>query len=189
MSRSLAATALAIGAALAAAGTAGAQALTVELRAGAAIGNYSETEAGLETVPGLALAGQVEAAVSGSVAAYAAFTRATFGCEDGFCTGRDVTLTSQGLTAGVRWTPWWAWARAGLAYQWLDLEAGGEDPTHADPGLGFDLGVGLAFDLPGRVELRPGVTYRRHAANTEDGDGTAAVLAAEIGVAVGLGGS
>jgi hypothetical protein len=173
-------------AATGAAGAAG-QGIQAELRGGAAIGNYSESGAGLETIAGLALAGQVEVPVAEDLSAYAAFTRATFGCEEGFCTDRDVTLTSQGLAAGVRWSPRWVWARAGLAYQWLSLETAGEGTTDADPGFGFDLGAGAAFQLSGQVELRPGVTYRRHAASTEDGDGTVAVLAAEMGVAVRLG--
>ena len=166
---------------------AAAQALTAELRAGGAVGNYSESGAGLELVPGPSFGAQVELEVVEDVSAYAAFNRSTFGCEEGFCTDLDVSMTSQGFTLGARWSPWLAWVRAGLALEGLDVETEGEGTTSSDPGLGLDLGAGLSLDLGRRMELRPGVAYRRHAASDATGDGHVAVVTGELGFAVRFG--
>lgn len=164
---------------------AAAQRLDLELRAGGAVGNYTATDAGLELVPGPSFGALVEARLTGPVSGYVGFTRSTFGCDDALCTGRDVTLTSQGLVLGARWIRGLFWGRAGLSFQALNVTSDVQDET-SDLGIGWDLGVGAQIPLGRGVRLRPGLTYLRHDAPT-DVDGHVAVLGLEIGVAVGLG--
>jgi hypothetical protein len=174
-----------MGTALAPAPTA-AQSLAVELRVGGAVGNYSETDAGLEWVPGASFGGTVAVGVAPAVSAYAGFTRSSFGCEEGFCTGRDVTLTSQGVVVGARWQPGIPWARAGFAWQTLDVESDGGDES-VDGGPGFELGAGAAIPVAG-IQVTPGLLYRRHGTSSEVEEGFAAALLLEVGLRVPLGG-
>lgn len=168
-----------------AASPAAGQRLDLELRAGGAVGNYTATDAGLEFVPGPSFGALVEVGLTGPVSGYVGFTRSTFGCDEALCTGRDVTLTSQGLVLGARWTEGLFWGRAGLSLQALNVTSEVQDET-SDPGIGWDLGVGAQIPLGRGVRLRPGLSYLRHDAPT-DVDGHVAVLGLEIGVAVGLG--
>lgn len=165
--------------------SAAAQQVKVELRAGAAVGNFSETDANLDLLPRPTYAAAVELWPTETLAAYASFNRSSFGCEEGFCTDRDVSLTSQGVVIGGRWAPGLAWVRAGLAVQSLDVRATGASES-SEPGLGFELGAGVEFPVGDLFRLRPGVTYLRHGASTDLGDGHAALLALEVGVAVEL---
>lgn len=166
---------------------ASAQQLAVELRAGASVGNYTETAAGLELLPAPSFAVVLETGLTGSLSGYAGFTRSTFGCEEGFCADRDVSLTSQGLILGGRWDGGLPWVRAGLAVQSLRLSAEAQAET-SDPGVGWDLAAGVTLPVGRRLRLRPGLTYLRHEAATGQGDGHVAVLALEVGLVVGLGG-
>lgn len=177
----------AVGALLAAALLVGAapvsaQRFAVELRAGAAVGNYTATQAGLDLLPAPAFGATVEARLTPSVAAYAGITRSSFGCEEGFCVNRDVVLTSQGAVLGVRWAPGLLWARAGLAVQSLSVASIAPDET-SDLGIGWDLGAGVEVPVGRAFRIRPGITYLRHGAATSDGDGHVALLALELGVA------
>lgn len=164
-----------------------AQRFGLEVRGGAAVGSYTATAAGLDVIPALAFGAALEARLSGPFSAYLGFSRTSFGCEEGFCAARDVSLTSQGLVAGARWGPGLLWLRAGLALRSLRLTADGEKET-SDLGVGWDLAGGLEITLTDRFRLRPGLTYLRHTAATDQGDGHVAALALEIGVGVALGG-
>ncbi|NIP83028.1 MAG: outer membrane beta-barrel protein [Gemmatimonadetes bacterium] len=178
---------LAAALALALAAPACAQRLALELTAGAAVGRYSETGAGLELLPGPSFGATLEAEVSESLAAYAGYVRSSFGCEEGFCADRDVTLTSQGAVLGGRWSAGLPWVRAGVTLQSLDVDAAGAGES-TDAALGWDLGAGIQLAVGGRTRIRPGVAYRRHGASTDRSDGHAGVLALHVGVAVALGG-
>lgn len=167
--------------------TAVAQRFGLEVRGGAAVGGYTATAAGLDVLPALAFGAVLETRVSGPFSAYLGFTRSSFGCEEGFCADRDVSLTSQGLVAGARWGPGLPWLRAGLAFQSLRLTADDQEET-SDVGVGWDLAGGLEIPVTDRFRLRPGLTYLRHAAATDQGDGHVALLALELGVAVRFGG-
>lgn len=161
---------------------AAAQELVVELRGGAAVGSYTGTGAGLDPLPEAAFGGTIEYWPAPWGAAYVSFTRASFGCEDGFCTDRDVTLTSQGLVVGGRWARGALWARGGLALHGLRIQARDVD-VRLDQAPGLELGAGLELPLGGAL-LRPGLTYLRHGAEDAGVAGHAAVLAAQLGVAV-----
>jgi hypothetical protein len=178
---------LAILAAVLSPASAVAQRFGLEVRGGGAVGSYTATAAGLDVIPALSFGAALETRVSGPFSAYVGLSRSSFGCEEGFCAGRDVSLTSQGLVAGARWGPGLPWIRAGLALQNLRLTADGEEET-SDLGVGWDLAGGIDVTLADRFHLRPGLTYLRHAAATVQGDGHVALLALELGVAVGLGG-
>lgn len=164
-----------------------AQRFGLEVRGGAAVGSYTATAAGLDMLPALSFGAALETRISGPISAYLAFTRSSFGCEEGFCAARDVSLTSQGLVVGARWRPGLPWLRAGLALQSLRLTADDQEEK-SDLGVGWDLAGGLEIPVTGRSSLRPGLTYVRHAATTDQGDGHVALLALELGVAVRLGG-
>lgn len=165
------------------AGEAAAQAVTVELMGGGAVGNYTDTDAGLDLVPGPAFGVLLEVEPAPSLAAYAGFTRSSFGCEEGFCSGRDVRMTSQGVVLGARWSPGLPWVRAGLALQGLTVRGEGADERF-DPGLGFELAGGLEFPIWERFHVRPGITWLRHDASTDLGTGHVSLLALQVGVAM-----
>lgn len=194
MIRRLAGLGVAAALGLGAPAAAGAQELKVELKAGAAVGNYTDTGAGLDLVPQPSFGALLELWPAETLAAYVGFIRSSFGCEESLCTGRDVSLTSQGVVAGGRWSPGVPglpglpvrpWVRGGLALQALDIEARGADESF-DPRLGFELGAGIDFPLGGTFRIRPGITWLRHQASTSLGDGHVALLALEIGAAVDL---
>lgn len=163
------------------------QRITVQVNAGASVGNYSFTDAGLELVPGPSFGALAALDVTERVSVYAGYTRSDFGCEEGFCIDQDVSMTSQGPVVGALLSAGPAWARAGLGLQWLEIRSTGAATSSSDPGAGFDLGAGVEFPVGGRLLVRPGLAYRRHGASTDGSDEHAAVLAAEIGVAMRVG--
>lgn len=164
-----------------------AQGLAVEARAGAAIGSYSATAAGLETVPDLSMGAAVEVSVAWGLAASLAYGRSAFGCEDGFCDGREVRVTSHGVALGVTWTRSLVWARAAALYHGVVLAGlGGRESVGS--GLGFEFAAGLALAGRGPLRWRPGLVIRRHSVSAPDGDAHAAVIAFELAARVPLGG-
>ena len=166
-----------------AARSAAAQRYTVELRGGAAIGNYTDTGAGLDVVPGPSFAATAELRFTELVSVYAGINRSTFGCEEGLCTGRDVTLVSQGATAGVRLTRGGLWGRVGAAVQVLRQESDVQTVT-SDPGVGWELAAGAEVPVGRGFLVRPGLTWLRHQTPDENIEGHASVLALEAGVAM-----
>lgn len=162
------------------------QRIAVEVAGGAAVGNYTATDAGLELRPGPSLGARIDIAATPSLGGYGGYIRSTFGCDEAFCTNRDVSITSQGPVVGARWHGGAFWARGGLAWQSLDVQAtgGGEDETEA--GAGFELAGGLDFGLGSRFRVRPGLRWLRHQASTPDREDHVAILAFEVGLAVGV---
>ena len=174
--------ALALAAALAASPAAG-QDLSLELRAGAAVGNYTGTGAGLDLVPAPSFAAVGELALTEALSGYIGINRSAFGCDEGLCVGRDMSLSSQGVTVGARYATGALWARAGLALQVLRVASDAEIST-SDPGVGWDLGAGAEIPVGRGFLIRPGVTYLRHNAPIGADAGHVAVLALEVGVAM-----
>lgn len=162
---------------------AAAQRYTVELRGGAAIGNYTDTGAGLDVVPGPSFAATAELRFTELVSAYVGINRSAFGCEEGLCIGRDVTLVSQGATAGVRLTRGLFWGRVGAAVQVLRQESDARTVT-SDPGIGWDLAAGVEVPVGRGFLVRPGLTWLRHQTPDDDIAAHASVLALEVGVAM-----
>jgi len=156
--------------------------LSVELRGGAAIGNHAPAAAGLETIPGPSASASLDIHVRSGVHAYAGYTYASFGCEDGFCTGQTVTLTSSGFGGGVRFQPGrLVWVRLGLLYHGTEVESEA-GVSEVDPSLGYDLGAGLAIPLYSGVELVGGVAYRSHT----ESESRTSVVVGEVGLRVRL---
>lgn len=170
---------------LAAAAPVSAQRFSAELRVGGAIGNYTQTDAGLDIVPAPAFAATVEVGLTESVAMYVGVNRSSFGCEEALCSGRDVSLTSQGVLVGARFSPGFAWARAGIAIQALRVASDAAVET-SDPAIGQELAVGASIPVGRNFEVRPGLTYLRHGASTDEGDDHVTLLALELGLAMAL---
>jgi hypothetical protein len=158
--------------------------LTIEARGGFSIGNDEAAASRLEPRPRPAVSLVVEYPATRLLSAYAGFSRAAFGCEEGFCTDRDVSFASSGVDAGVRLhLPRLPWLRAGVLYHSLTTT------THAGPapgesssgkGFGYELGAGFTIPVVRGVRLLPGLAYRTHSA--ESGDHVS-IAAAELGVA------
>jgi hypothetical protein len=159
------------------------QQIGTELRVGAAVGNYTGTDAGLDLVPAPSFAATVELGLTRSLGFYAGINRSSFGCNEALCATQDVLLTSQGVTAGGRYALGPGWVRAGLAFLQLQVDSDVDTET-ADFGIGWDLGAGLDFPVGRGFRVRPGITYVRHSAVTPTEDGHAAILAFEVGVAM-----
>lgn len=160
------------------------QRVDVEVTGGASVGNYTDTGAGLDILPGPSFGARVDVWPTDDLAGYIGFTRSMFGCEESLCTDRDVSLTSQGVVAGARWSPGLPWLRAGVAVHTLNLRASGDTEDDFDPGFGFELAGGLDFGLADLFRVRPGVRYLRHGASSDTADGHVALLALEVGVSM-----
>ena len=159
------------------------QGVSVELRVGAAVGNYTGTGAGLDLVPAPSFAAVGELALTESLSGYLGINRSAFGCDEALCVGRDMSLSSQGVTIGARYALGMLWARGGLALQVLRVSSDAETST-SDPGVGWDLGAGVEIPVGRGFLVRPGVTYLRHNAPIGADSGHVTALAAEIGVAM-----
>lgn len=159
-----------------AAAPAGAQ-VALEARAGAAVGNHAPAAAGLEKIPGPAFTALVDYTVGPWGGLYASFARASFGCEDGFCAGDDVTITTQGFGAGVRLhLPLASWLRLGGLFHETRVDTESED-ERTGPAAGYEIGAGFAVSVIPRIQFLPGVFYR-----SQLGDDRTTVIGADLGV-------
>jgi opacity protein-like surface antigen len=159
--------------------------IAVEVRGGAAAGNFAEAATDFEVVPAPSFGATVSYAATRRVAVYAGYSRSSFGCESGFCAGNEVTFTSQGFDAGVRLSfPVAAgpWARLGVVSHSLDADGGTADGEAAS-GVGFELGGGVELPLGRRLSVTPGVRYVRYGAANEDG---VAMLVGDVGLMIRL---
>ena len=174
-------TALAAVASLVAGSEARAQ-LSIEVRGAAAVGAYEVTGAGLQTVPGPAFGATLGYAVRPTVEVFAGYSRATFGCDEGFCAGVEPTFTSAGAEAGARVElPARLWVRGGLALQSLAVDAENADDS-SDAALGVKVGAGFAFPLGRRISITPGFDYTRFTTNLDGGDDGVGVLTGGVGL-------
>lgn len=162
----------------------------VEVRGGMSIGNHSESAAALEIAPRPSFDLVVMTEVMSALSVFGGYYRTTFGCEEGFCTGRDITIVGQHGALGARWTPELGqsvvgpWVRAGLL---VGTTRAGTEGALPDIGIGLDLAAGLERDF-GRWSALPGVSYRYLTANTPGGSAYAIALSAHLGIAIELGG-
>jgi hypothetical protein len=170
-------------AALLAARPAAAQ-LTLEARAGFSVGNDEAAASRLEPRPRPAVSLGAEYAATRTLSVYAGVSRAAFGCEEGFCTDRDVSFSSTGADAGLRLhLPHLPWLRAGVLYHTLSTTTrAGPDPGESSSGQGFgyEVGAGVTIPLLRRVRLLPGLGYRTHSAASGD---QVSIVSAEMGIA------
>jgi hypothetical protein len=160
---------------------AAAQAVSLELRGGAAVGNHTPAAAGLETEPGPSLSAIVQVDVAPRVGVYGTYTRASFGCREGFCVGDDVTITSDGFGGGLVAHPTaYLWTRIGALLHGATVSAGAGDFT-TDRQLGYELGAGGTIPIGARLDIVPGIGFRSHF-----GDERTAVVTGEVGLRVRL---
>lgn len=173
--------ALALGAALVH-GPAAAQ-TRAELRAGYTVGSHSGTAAGLDMAPALSYEALVVRPITPLLSVYGGYTRTTFGCEEGFCQDRDLTVTGSHAVLGAEARKAWAWLRLGLLVGKMEVGGEGESP---DLGPGVHVGAGITLGS-GLLSFRPGVSYRWMGASTPSSSDHAVAVAGELGVGILLG--
>ena len=162
----------------------------VEVRAGASIGSHSESAAALDIVPKPSFDVVVRSEVIPTLSAFGGYYVTVFGCEEGFCTQRDLSVVGNHLALGAEWMPHLAqpavrpWVRAGVLFGTTEAGTEGDPPS---AGIGGDLGVGLEFGL-GRLLIHPGVSYRYLTANTESNTAEAVAMSFHVGFGMKLGG-
>ncbi|MXX36331.1 MAG: hypothetical protein F4107_10255 [Gemmatimonadetes bacterium] len=162
----------------------------VEVRGGMSVGNHSESAAEMELVYKPSFDFVVRSEVIPTLWAFGGYYRTAFGCEEGFCVGRDITIAGNHGALGVEWVPRSAqlaagpWLRGGILVGTTRAGTEGDPP---DIGIGLDLGVGLDWDF-GLWSARPGVSYRYLMANTPSSSAYAIALSGHLGIAIPLGG-
>ena len=157
----------------------GARAQTsVEARSGLTVGSHTSTAAGLEWAPALSHEVRIARRLRPQVAVSAGYVRTAFGCREGFCRGREPTVTGQHLTLGAELSQGWLWVRVGVLYGTARVGTEGEAP-HAGPGLEAGAGLRLRF---GRLRVGPGLSWRRMSADTPSSADHAVALGFDLGV-------
>jgi Outer membrane protein beta-barrel domain len=175
--------ALSAAAVLAAPAQAQLRGLAVEVRGGASVGNYAVAASDFEVLPQPSFGASVSYAATERIAVYAGYSRSSFGCETGFCADRDVSFTSQGLDAGVRYSlPVIAgpWVSAGIVRHSVDTDSDGTMSASAS-GFGFSAGAGVELGLGRRLSVTPGVRYVRYGSSDDHG---VAMLVGDVGLRI-----
>ena len=161
-----------------------------EVRTGVSVGSHSESAAALDIVPKVSVDLVFKRQVNSSWTAFGGYYRTAFGCEEGFCTGLDLSIVGSHGVLGAEWTPapgglrGQPWARAGLLYGSTEAGMRGDSPQF---GPGIDLGAGGMVSF-GRLLLLPGVSYRWLSANTASRSAHAVALSLQLGFAIRLNG-
>ncbi len=159
-----------------------------EVRGGLTIGSHSASAAALDVAPSVSFDLVLRRQVTGRFAAYGGFFRTSFGCEEGFCTDRDVVIVGNHGALGVEWGSGGPWVRAGVLVGSTEgrsgMVASGSSPKL---GVGVHAAAGLTIGM-GRFRFLPGLSYRWLSANTTLETGHAIALAMDLGVGVVVGG-
>ena len=108
----------------------------------------------------------------------AGYVRTAFGCREGFCRGREPTVTGRHAAIGAELSGGWLWGRVGVLYGTTRVGTEGEAPR-AGPGL--EAGAGLRLRL-GRARIGPGLSWRRMSADTPSSSDHAVALGFDLGV-------
>lgn len=163
--------------------------LAVEVRGGASAGNYAGAASDFELAPMPSFGAALSYGVTERIGVYAGFSRSSFGCDTGFCVGRGMRFTSQGVDAGVELglpvaaSPW---IRAGIVSHSLQYHAdaaGGSETRDGEEGsgVGFSAAGGVELPLGRRLSVTPGIRYVRYGAANDDG---VAVLVGDVGLKI-----
>ena len=161
-----------------------------EVRTGLSIGSHSASAAALEVVPKLSVDVVLKRQMIPTLSAFGGYYRTAFGCEEGFCTDRDVTVVGNHGVLGVEWAPLvprlrgQPWLRAGVLMGSTEAGTEGESP---ELGIGADLGAGATVSF-GRLLFMPGVSYRWLKANTVSTSAHAVALSFHLGFGIELSG-
>lgn len=157
---------------------------SLELRGGLAVGSHTATAAALDMAPAFSYGVLVTHGLGPRLGLFGGYLRTAFGCEEGYCLNRDLTVVGQHGAAGAQVGFGPGWVRAGLLFGTTRVGEAGEDP---ETGVGVLGAVGLRVGQ-GRVQFVPAVSYRWMSANTPSRSDHAVALSAELGLAVRLGG-
>jgi hypothetical protein len=154
-----------------------------EFRGGISVGSHTATAAGFDVVPRFSYEALIMRRITPRFSAYGGYVGTAFGCEEGFCTDRELTVTgSHGVLGGeARAGP--SWLRLGLL---LGVTEVGTEGESADLGAGFHAGLGFTFGSD-RVSLIPGLSYRWFSANTSSSSDHAVAVTLDLGVGIRLG--
>lgn len=156
-----------------------------EIRGGLAVGSHTATAAGLDVVPALSYDLLLLRQVSSGVSVLGGFSHTAFGCEEGFCLDRDLTVVGNHGMLGAEFRRGSPWLRVGLLVGATEVGSEGESP---DMGVGVHTSAGFTIGT-GRVRFLPGASYRWLSANTPSSSDHAVALALDLGVSVRLGAS
>ena len=159
-------------------------ALHAEFRGGITVGSHTGSYAALDIAPALSFDVTLVREVAPALSAFAGFYRTAFGCEEGYCKDRDVTVIGNHGGVGAEWRFRAARLRGGVLVGTTSAGSLGEDPK---VGLGLQFGGGLSVGV-GRYRFLPGFSYRWLTAATQTESDQAVALSLDLGVGIRLGG-
>lgn len=162
-------------------GGAGAQTF-VEAWGGLAVGNHTATAAGLDLAPRPSFQAVVFREMTRRIGLYGGYAYTAFGCEEGFCLDRDLTVTGHHGVVGVEVGQDGPWLRLGLMMGTVKVGSEGDAP---DLGPGAQVSVGLTLGSA-RLRFLPALSYRWLSASSGAGAGHAVALALELGASYRL---
>ncbi len=158
--------------------------LQVEVRGGLTVGSHSASAAALDIAPELSFEALVKRSFTPRLSAFAGFVRTAFGCEEGFCRDKNISIVGNHGALGGELNYGTPWLRGALLVGATRAGEEGEDP---EIGVGFQFGAGLAIGA-GTFRFLPGVSYRWLSANTASASDHASALTVELGFGYALGG-
>ncbi len=157
--------------------------LAVEVRGGAAMGNYGPAAAGIDRLPGPSMSAFADYSLLPWLAMYGSYTYGVFRCQNGFCYGDRVTVASSGFGAGARFTAFGPlWARAGFLYHGSRVQTRtGTYAVRSAPG--YEIGSGVTYPVSPRFDVVTSLGYRSHFGATD----RTSVVTAEAGLRLRFG--
>jgi hypothetical protein len=163
--------------------------VALEARGGGAMGSFEPAAADASWGQRPAVALLLHYRVGPMLSVFGGYSRASFGCEGGFCEGAEVRFTSRGWDTGIQLRgPRGLWGRGGLALHGFDLPATADGTLRlrSNRSLGAHLGAGYGFALPAGLTVSPGLRYTRYRARFPDQGGSDRVdyLVADVGLTV-----
>ncbi len=156
----------------------------VEVRGGLTVGSHSGSAAALDIAPALSYDVVVKRQMTSTISAFGGFFRTAFGCEEGFCKDREITVVGNHVAAGAEWRSGTPWLRAGLLFGTTEAGIDGDAPK---AGVGVYGAAGLSIGS-GRFRFLPGASYRWLSAGTESSSDHAVALALDLGFGFQIGG-
>jgi hypothetical protein len=155
----------------------------VEVRGGLAVGSHTATAAGLDFKPALSVEALVVRRTSSRFSVYGGYDRTAFGCAEGFCLERDLTVVGNHGVLGMEVRAAGPWLRLGVLFGATEVGTEG-DPYDRGPGLHGAAGYAVGS---GRVSFRPGLSYRWMSAKTASTSDHAVALSLDLGLGIRLG--
>lgn len=157
--------------------------LQVELRSGVTVGSHTGSAAALDIAPNVSFDLTVRRQMTNRFALFGGFVRTAFGCEEGYCLNREITVVGQHAALGAEWGRGGPWVRGGVLVGTTTVGSEGAD---AEIGVGFLGAAGLSVGS-GNFRFLPGISYRWMGANTTEDADHAVALALDLGFAWNFG--